>query len=355
MPNDVSVRRMEKSPADYARFARCFDRNGSPRADDLVAWQFGDGFTDETQADLAVRVSDGEVAAIYATFPVPVTLGGERVLGAQSLDTMTDAEHRGQGLFKALARSVYARCTAEGVRLVYGFPNGNSAHGFFNSLGWTEIAPVPFVVVAMRSRYLAARVPRVGRWLAALPDIPLRRRRAVAPEHAARMQPLERFGPEADALWAVVRRDIGVGVVRDADYLNWRFVRKPGEAYRMVGYWEEERLVGFVIFTVKEKHGGRVGYVMEMLHAPGRGDAGRAMLDEAVNQIAAERADVCLAWTFGHAPNHAAYRHAGFRTLPERLRPIELHFGALVLDEAQRTRIEDPAEWYLSYCDSDTV
>lgn len=355
MTDEIDVRRMEKSPADYARFQRCFARNGSPRDLALVAWQYGDGFTDETQADLAVRASDDEIAAVYATFPVPMTIGGARAMGAQSLDTMTDAAHRGAGLFRTLATSVYARCAAEGLRLVYGFPNGNSAHGFFNRLGWTEVAPVPFVFVALRSRYFARRIPKVGGLLARLPDLPLRRRRAVAAEHAARLRPLDAFGPEADALWAAFSAGVGVAVARDAAYLDWRFLRKPGEDYRMLGYWEGERLVGFVVFTVKEKHGGRVGYVMELLHVPGRTDAGQALLDAAMNRLAADRADVCLAWTFGHSPNHAAYRGAGFRTLPEKLRPIELHFGALVLDEAQRAQIEDPAAWYLSYCDSDTV
>ncbi len=42
-------------------------------------------------------------------------------------------------------------------------------------------------------------------------------------------------------------------------------------------------------------------------------------------------------------------------TLPERLRPIELHFGARALDASLEAVVYDAARWYLSYADSDTV
>ncbi len=347
---------------DLGRFGRCFERNGSPRPAAAVAWQYDRGPDVPVMAELSVQATDGalpagEIAAIYAVAPVPMQVGTRRVWGAQSLDTMTDARHRGRGLFKTLAAAVYGRCAEAGFRLVYGFPNGNSAPGFFGRLGWVEIAPVPFKVVPLRSRYLARRVPRVGALLGRLPDLPLRRAKTVAPAHAARIRPLDLRAPDAldaaGALWAGVAAP--VAVVRDAAYLRWRFADKPGESYAALGYHDAAGLAGYVVYTVKEKHGGRVGYVMEMLHRPGRDDAGRALLRAALDAMARERADVCLAWSFDHAPNAPAHRAAGFRTLPERLRPIELHFGALVLDEAERARLTDARSWYLSYCDSDTV
>ena len=349
MADSLAFRPMTAEPGDLARFKRSFDRNDSPRRADLVAWQY-DRADAPLLADLAVQPEDGEIAGVYAVAPVAMAVGGRRVWGAQSLDTLTDARHRGRGLFKTLARSVYGRCAEAGVALVYGFPNANSAPGFFGSLGWTEIAPVPFKVAALRSRYLLRRIPVVGALLGRLPDVPLRR---AAPPHPA-VRPLGGFDEAAD-VWADVRAGVGVGVERDAAYLRWRFTDKPGEAYTALGFWDGPRLAGYVVFAVKEKHGGRVGYVMEMLHRPGRSDAGRALLAAALAGMAEQRADVALAWVFDHSPTAAAFRAAAFRTLPERLRPIRLHFGALVLDEDERARLSDARQWYLSYCDSDTV
>lgn len=352
--NSLEFRRMQATAGDYARLARCFASEDMPRLDALVEWQYGAPFSDEPAVEFGVEPDTGDAGAIYATFPVPFSVGGDRVMGAQSLDTITGTAYRGQGLFKRLARVVYDRCEKEGIRLVYGFPNGNSAHGFFQRLGWTEVAPVPFKVVAMRSAYFARRLPVIGRLTGLLPDIRLRRPR-VPVAHQRNIRSLGAFGPEADALWETFCTQVGVAVARDADYLRWRYSEKPSEDYSVLGYWKGERLVGLVVFTVKEKHGGRVGYVMEMLHAPGCDAEGSALLEASLVAMEERRADVCLAWNFDHSPNAPAYRQAGFRTLPEQLRPIELHFGVLPLGDSDRALLTDPVQWYLSYSDSDTV
>ena len=70
---------------------------------------------------------------------------------------------------------------------------------------------------------------------------------------------------------------------------------------------------------------------------------------------AGEGLNVALAWCFRHSPNARAHFRAGFFPLPERLRPIELHFGVRVLDESLTQVLRDRRNWYISYCDSDTV
>jgi hypothetical protein len=71
--------------------------------------------------------------------------------------------------------------------------------------------------------------------------------------------------------------------------------------------------------------------------------------------MAADGADMALAWCFSHSPNARAYAKVGFVPLPERLRPIELHVGVRVLDESLFDVLTNQENWYLSYCDSDTV
>jgi hypothetical protein len=71
--------------------------------------------------------------------------------------------------------------------------------------------------------------------------------------------------------------------------------------------------------------------------------------------MAADGADAVLAWAFGHSQNAKAYSKVGFVPLPERLRPIELHIGVRPLNESLTEVLSDRRNWYISYCDSDTV
>ena len=94
---------------------------------------------------------------------------------------------------------------------------------------------------------------------------------------------------------------------------------------------------------------------VELLHEPGDDATGIALLRAALRAMASDGADAVLGWSFRHSPNYEAYAEAGFLPLPERLRPIELHFGVRPLNESLGPMLRDRSHWYISYCDSDTV
>ena len=85
---------------------------------------------------LAYAKGEKKAAAFYGVFPVRLFLNNAEVLAAQSGDTMTHPNHRGKGLFVALAQKTYAIAAQEGIQLVFGFPNQNSYPGFVKKLGW---------------------------------------------------------------------------------------------------------------------------------------------------------------------------------------------------------------------------
>jgi GNAT superfamily N-acetyltransferase len=275
-------------------------------------------------------------------------------MAAQSLDTLTTAEYRGRGVFTTLAAAVYARAAAEGMRLVYGFPNKNSVHGLFVKLDWTALDPVPFLIRPLRSRYVLSRVPKAGRLLGMLPDVRLPTPRAPRLRPGEELSTRVEFGPEFDDLWARARPELPVAVWRDAAYLRWRFA-KPLEEYRTAAIRAGGRLLGFVTYCVKHKHGGRIGYLMEVIRDPAHPHVGEELMRHAVRDMSALGADAALAWCFDHSPVRAAYRAGGFVDFPERARPIELHMGVLPFDESLRAPLVRRENWYISYCDSDTV
>jgi GNAT superfamily N-acetyltransferase len=347
---------MSPSDADLALYADCFARNDSPRDVAGLRWLHAENPTGRCLVDLSIAAGptgEKKLAGIYAVLPVWARIGGRRVLACQSLDTLTDVDFRGQGLFVRMAQTTYERATREGVAFVYGFPNGNSAHGFFTRLDWTSFDPVPFLARPLRTGLAARRFSAKLDWL---PDLPL-------PAPAPRLRPgqdlrtVVRFGAEHDDLWSAFSAGIGVAIDRDARYLNWRLCDKPQHRYRIVALLERGRLLGFVAYTVSDKHGGRIGYMLELMHLPERSDAAVTLARHAVHEMAAMRADLVFAWSFPHAPNRRALTRAGFVDFPERARPVELHLGvrALAATNADRALIGDRRSWYVSYLDSDTV
>lgn len=345
-------RSLRSSDHDLQLVADLFNTEGAKKDLAFLKWQYVEKQSGAIYVDGAV--ADDRLAALYAVRPCTEgRVDGARTNFAQSLDTLTHQEFRGQGWFIRLANSVYDRLREADFALVYGFPNGSSAPGFFTKLGWVNLDPVPLLVRPIRIGYVLQRARHLGfvnRLFGrmALPIVPVRSR-------GISLREVTDFGDDFDTLWEDFSAEVRVAIGRTSDYLISRISNRPGNTYTTVGAYRGDQLVGFVCYTVLPKHGGEIGYVLELLHAPLEPRIGSLLLGHTLRVMKAAGADVALAWCLEHSPNRTAFRRSGFLTLPERLRPIELHFGALALDERCRDAIADRKNWYLSYCDSDTV
>lgn len=276
-------------------------------------------------------------------------VGAERVPALQAVDTIVDPACRGRNIFVGLGKAAHGGTDVHGAKVIWGFPNANAARGWFGRLGWRNFGMIPFLIKPLRSGYFLRRlVPALGRL-----DLPLsRRRRTLGPTH----REISRFDAQASALWEAFAAGVGCAVDRDADWLNWRLVDRPGAPYRSVGCFDEAgRLRALVSTCLVGKHGGRIAYVMEALSAPEDARRLARLVRGEIGRRAAEGADVALGWCPAAAPNRRAYKKAGFLPLPARLRPIALHFGARPLVEGLPPAPGEGDAWYISYLDSDTV
>jgi hypothetical protein len=74
----------------------------------------------------------------------------------------------------------------------------------------------------------------------------------------------ERIPARFDDLAAVLTRRVRVGLVRDRQYLQWRYKECPTTSYRLDSVWQDERLVGFVVVSVMRTRGFRRGIVHDL-------------------------------------------------------------------------------------------
>jgi hypothetical protein len=92
---------------------------------------------------IAIAEVSGRIVGQYALWPTPLRLGQSIVQGAQSLDTMTHPDYRGQGMFTVLAEECMKYAAARGIQALYGFPNKNSQPGFLRRLDWDCTGEIP--------------------------------------------------------------------------------------------------------------------------------------------------------------------------------------------------------------------
>jgi len=283
---------------------------------------------------VAVARGDGRIIGLNGFMSGRFRVGSDRVLGYQSMDTIVSPAARGKGVFGQLINTFYVQ--TDGT-LLYGFPNVNSSPAFFGKLGWAHFGPVPMLVRPLRSGYFFKRLANF------LPDIRI-------PILASRMRDVEeihRFDEDSTRTWQQFGAGVGCAIERDAEFLNWRVASHPTESYATLRAPDGS----FAISNVADKHGTRIGYLMDAI---GTEASLSRLIAETLHRMRTKGAALAFAWCLPWSPNYRAYRRAGFYPFPARFRPIVLNFGARALNPAS-SEITSAAAWYVSYLDSDTA
>ena len=339
---------------ELEKYRSCFAKNGTERDMNNLVWLHQKNIMHANVIYYAMAQDD--IAAIYTAIPVLFRINQTLQPGLQSIDTLTDVDHRGKGLFIELAEKLYSEQGGSRYSLVYGFPNDQSAPGFFKKLGWHSFGQVPFLIKPLSFKYILSKVLKRKKHT----DFSSRTHVYPAPEQLSlpaglQIRSIDRFADDYDALWKKVVDKIGVCVERNAAYMNWRYVDKPGETYYRYGLYENSQLKAVIIYSIKYKHDGLIGYVMDYIFDPEEKGSSVKLLRFANKQFRQQKTDAVLCWNVPGSFNRAHFAQSGYFTLPEKLRPQKLFLGVRVFNPLVREAVLELRNWYLSYSDSDTA
>lgn len=156
---------------------------------------------------------------------------GDRYDCVRAVDTVTDPNFRGQGIFSKLTHMALSEAGASDVALVFNTPNANSAPGYLK-MGWQVVGALPLYIKPIRYFKLAGAVlSRHGR--AVRGDAADEQEFGIAelPDWGEALQ-LPGFLEMAESHEAA-RVCQGLRTLRDEQYLAWRYGHHPHVRYRV--------------------------------------------------------------------------------------------------------------------------
>ena len=277
-----------RSHIDDAEFDWWFERNpSSPRL-------------------ISLAHADGHVVGIAAMSLFRMLVDGREQVTAVPVHVATEAGYRRQGVLSALELRNEDEAAA-GAPIAITFPNAVSHLIFVRDLGWSDLPGRRVWVRPLRPgavvRYALGRATQGGGLRPASDEV----RHGVVP--------LERFGPDAGALWRSCAS--GNQFVRDETFLNWRYVDTPRD-YRRFGIYRGSQLAGFAVVGHTVKHGLSSGFLADLV-APR--EAERAALLRRCSEELASGTDALIALVprsqrrsflrSGFLPTHRQIRFVG--------------------------------------------
>ena len=102
--------------------------------------------------------------------------------------------------------------------------------------------------------------------------------------HGLDVRPVERFGSDLDSLGARAGASYAQHFVRDSEYFNWRYLDSPRD-YRCFAAYRADGLAGVAVVGHTFKHGVSAGFLADLVAAPEDGEAIRALLTRAVEEV----------------------------------------------------------------------
>jgi GNAT superfamily N-acetyltransferase len=267
------------TPEHRARLVALLARVGTTQlSDEEFAWWFdrnpaGDGI-------VSLAVDDDEVVGVAAMSFFRTALDGTVTRLAIPVNVATDPRYRGQGVFSTLERENETAAAETGAPLTVTFPNAASHPIFVNRLGWSDLRRLRLWARPLRAsavvRYALGRSGTRGGLRA--PDERTRSMRGLE------VRPIDRFGPDFDALGGRATAGYGSHFVRDAEYFDWRYLDSPRD-YRCFGAYRRSQLVGVAVVGHTFKHGVSAGFLADLVTAPDGVDETRALLVRAVDEV----------------------------------------------------------------------
>ena len=181
-----------------------------------------------------------------------VTDEGKVLSAARAVDTATDPEYRGRGIFRLLTLEAVADLTRAGDSFIFNTPNDQSRPGYL-SMGWSPVRRLSVGVLPAGPGALArmARSKVAARIWSEPTDVGIDAHEAFADDDVC--SGLLNHAPSR-----------GVRTERTAAYLRWRTEFAP-LAYRLLLMDEQDPSRGGVVFRVRRRGDGLEAVIAELL------------------------------------------------------------------------------------------
>ncbi len=181
----------------------------------------------------------GALVAHYAGYPVAFRTGRGDVVAHQIGDTMTDPSirHLGRGPTSVLGRTAthfYETFCDGQVAFNYGFNVANIQKFSMRFLRAHRVEDVAYRARDLRADPLRA----LGR--------------AEKYARGIQLELVRDASPEWDGLFDRASRQYGFLVRRDARYVSWRYMSRPGTTYLVVAMRKWGHLAGWIVFLVRD-------------------------------------------------------------------------------------------------------
>ncbi len=254
----------------------------------------------------------GAVVAHNGAIPIKLKIGDEEQLVAWIGETASIDTYRHEDIgFRLLSQA------SEELPFCLSVGQSERTRTALLQMGWVQVAPLTiaqFVIhpEAVQHGKLSGPSALAAGWGSRVTSAV---RTLLNHRPTMEIQQVTRFDDRHDRLWQMAARDITCGVIRDAAYMNWKYVDQPGQDILRLELIEQETVRGVVILQFCEPNDDypyRHAFLADLV-SPLSDERLLQQLVQIASTAAAERNTDALVCQYVCPPLSRILRQNGFR------------------------------------------
>lgn len=301
-----------------------------------------------------VAEDNGKIVGHNAVIPVLMKIDNKIQLGTLELNTAVHPNYQGQGIFSALAKKLYNELAAEGLSVTYGYPNEIIYPIRINKLGWFKISSLPvlfrplnltgLVMGKVKNRYIVYLVSRINN-LGLLSLKIFFKGKKYKPPQKINVREVSFFNDRFDEFWDDASKAYKIIVVRDKNYLKWRYLDNPNYGYTIYSAEKEGKIFGYIVLRLAVEKHSKSGMIVDFLTLSEQKDVAFSLISKAIEHFKKERADLVTCY-IQNQYYYDLLRVSGFMPIPlQKYRP---KFCARINVAINKEFFTDVSNWFLT-------
>lgn len=191
---------------------------------DITPWKWKFASKNRIPAEMAFAYDNTRLIGHTSILPHKAKIYDDITHVGQGLDSMVSPDYQKRGLFSAMSRFLFQELSDD-IKFLYAFPNQNNITPRIK-LGWTPLF-----------------------------EIPWNEKRTSEGKLSENVRPITSFNEDFDILWKKVSKDMKFSLVKDSEYLNWRFNQNPLEKYQTLVATGNKGINGYLVWKNYSEQG----------------------------------------------------------------------------------------------------
>jgi hypothetical protein len=354
MMANLICRRLEKGdePMLSRLFKEVFDKEINIQ---YWEWKYFQNPAGEHMMYVAIEPIESKIVGEIGTIPIKTQIQGKDTLATQVVDIVILPKYQKRGPFFQLERLSREENIKRLILMSYAVSIKRTYKISTKVLKFKGVSPImrhtkiidpgPFIYKKIKVRPLANLLGGIGRFFMRSMQR-LKDHKMVSKKYE--FEDIRHFDSRFDEFWKRESQNYEIIIVRDSEYLNWRYIRNPIENYKIFCVKDTGTIRGFIVLNIFEQEGIRRGRIADIFIEKHNTDVYNTLLNKALDYFFSERVAIVSTWA-GDEWFSSMFEKSGFS---KGETPHDLIVRSYD-DDIKYDYIADRKNWYLTMGDSD--